>query len=115
MTDTAGKKFDQHLIRLRIGEGDVIDDQWCVRCNEDGGFGARRHDVPLLERHVGMAIAVARCMEYSGTRSARCLSRYEISRYLETARYHTWLFWNKVSCSLYAWPGHTHLRDASLR
>ena len=62
VTDTAGKKFDQHLIRLRIGEGDVIDDQWRVRFNEDGGFGARRHGVPLLERHGATAMAVARCI-----------------------------------------------------
>src|SRR4029453_18150173 len=49
VTDTAGKEFDQHLIRLRIGEGDVIDDQWRIRFNEDSGFGARRHGVPLRD------------------------------------------------------------------
>src|SRR6266704_3689878 len=26
VTDTAGKEFDQHLIRLRVGESDIIDD-----------------------------------------------------------------------------------------
>jgi hypothetical protein len=26
VTDTTGKEFEQHLIGLRIGEGDVIDD-----------------------------------------------------------------------------------------
>src|SRR5262249_56541679 len=52
VTDTAGKEIDQYLIRLGIGEGNVIDDQWRVRFNEDSGFGARRHGVPLLDRVV---------------------------------------------------------------
>jgi hypothetical protein len=38
VTDTAGKEFNQYLIRLRIGEANIIDNQWCVGCNEDGGF-----------------------------------------------------------------------------
>src|SRR5262245_51600789 len=40
---------------------------------------------PLLERHVATAIAVARFLEYSGKSRARCPSRYESYRYLETS------------------------------
>ena len=83
VTDTTGKEFDQHLIRLRIGEGNIINDQWCVRFNENGSLRARRHGVPLLERHVATASAMAQCMEYSGTSSVQCLSRYESYRHLE--------------------------------
>jgi len=85
VTDPACKKSDQYLIRLRIREGDMIDNQWRVRCNEDGGSGARRHGFPPLERHVATAIAVARFLEYSGKSSARCPSRYESYRHLETS------------------------------
>ena len=87
VTDPAGKEFDQYLIRLRIGEGDVIDDQGRIRFNEDGGFGARRHGVPLLERHVATAIAVARFLKYSSTRSARYPAQYERCHHLVQARY----------------------------
>src|SRR5262245_29327218 len=40
---------------------------------------------PLLERHVATTIAVARFLEYSGKSRARCASRYESCRHLETS------------------------------
>jgi hypothetical protein len=62
MADTAGEKLDEHLIRFRIRESDVIDDQWRVRFNEDGGFRPCRHGFPLFEQHGATTMAVARLM-----------------------------------------------------
>src|SRR5712691_6776764 len=81
----------------------------------NGAFGATRTAAlervgmvsPLLERHVATAIAVPRCMEYSGTRSPRCPSRYESDRHLETSTLPYMVVLGQVSMQLVG-AGWTH-------